>query len=565
MKKILTIICSIITVLTISTSVAFAVGDGNLNVGGGSLGTGNSKNFWSAGNDGVRITIIDVDTGRPAAQSVDFSRREQDNLNHFGKNSKIDYKSSALAPSMTPYSSYTISSEMPTIVSSNGNKSSIEAIKKYFCSEYTVKRIADVTGFDYDKLISGKYKLLIEPLAYFVYDGNYYCMTATEVALYDQKVNGHLRVQLLSVSHKNLPLALFLETADLGYSAWQGSKSVAASNSDIISYLGLGIVTFKEIDPNLEIDAPDVTYRVNTEVITSVTITTDTDLTPDNPATVTFYINGKTYTINNIVIPSGDSQVVWVKWTTPKEPQTLQIDVTVSGADTAKTDIIAEIVDLSELIPPDPLATDTNPDYILPALPKNSPTTTATWGVWDCYWVPVWVWCDHSTEEDPNDGHWVDEGYWEFDYTSYSASVGGKKELTPDDIVPTASGDEMKSGYGVKTTVTAKLETSAPSSHFTYPQTAFSVFPEFNYETYLRLLENTKKGKNALFEFSENDFSTYLRRVHFLPVWFLDNTDYIVYTEVWDTWTPAGMLTLELSDEVIINGSLFDDWYTNRE
>ena len=40
--------------------------------------------------------------------------------------------------------------------------------------------------------------------------------------------------------------------------------------------------------------------------------------------------------------------------------------------------------------------------------------------------------------------------------------------LQPDDKVPTARNKGMKSGYGVKNTVTASGYTSAPSSHYTY-------------------------------------------------------------------------------------------------
>lgn len=166
-------------------------------------------------------------------------------------------------------------------------------------------------------------------------------------------------------------------------------------------------------------------------------------------------------------------------------------------------------------------------------------------------------WRDH--------GEWVDEGDWEYDYTAYSASLTGRMSLLPDDIVPTASGKNMKSGYGVKTEVTATLATDAPVSHYTYPQTAFSVFPEFHYQTYLRLLKRTSGGRSAKFTFKENEYSTYDRCVHFTPVWFPDGTRYIIYTQVWDTWTPDGMLSVELSDYVQIDQSLFDDWYTNRE
>ena len=150
-------------------------------------------------------------------------------------------------------------------------------------------------------------------------------------------------------------------------------------------------------------------------------------------------------------------------------------------------------------------------------------------------------------------------------YTGYSASISGVMSLMPDDIVPTASGKSMKSGYGVKQDVTATLSTDAPTSHITHPQTAFSVFPEFQYETYLRLLQRVSSGRSAKFTFQPNEFSTYSREVHFTPIWFPDATNYTVFTQVWDTWTPDGMLSINLNDYVSIDGSLYDDWYTNRE
>ena len=95
-------------------------------------------------------------------------------------------------------------------------------------------------------------------------------MTATEAALYDQVVNGNLRYWMGSLTHKNLPLAIFLEEADLGYPAWSGSTNSKVSNDQILSSLGIGIVRFNdELEPP-EIDEFDYEYRVDTDVITSV-------------------------------------------------------------------------------------------------------------------------------------------------------------------------------------------------------------------------------------------------------------------------------------------------------
>lgn len=544
---------------------AFAAGEGNMDGGGGGMGQGTSTNYWSTGNDGVRVTVVNAQSGAAIGSIVDFANRSQPaTVLHFGKVNKIQYRGGASLSlqSGAGYSCIQPAYSMPAIVTSKSRPADIEVIKRYFCSEYACMMVAEATGASYDKMLSGEYKILLEPIAYVTFNGQYYCFTATEAALYDQLSGGSLRSKLPSVAFQNLPLALFLEYSDLGFSAWTGPRTGKQSNADIINYLGVGIVWFDNLPEQPEdFEAPDVEYRVDTDVITAVTLHTSRDLTPDNPASVTFRIMGRNYRVNDIVIPEGDSQVVWVKWHTPSTPQTITISVSVTRATTVKDSFVAEIVDLNENPPPDPLATDTSPGYTVPSLPANEQKLTANWGVWSCYWVPVWEWCDHGDD----DGHWVDRGYWEYEYTGYSASISGSMSLMPDDIVPTARGKDMKSGYGVKTDVQATLSTSAPSGHYTNPQTAFSVFPEFQYQTYLRLLQRVSSGRNAKFTFQPNEYSTYNRTVHFTPVWFPDNTQYVVYTQVWDAWTPDGMLSVNVNDYVSIHQSVFDDWYTNRE
>ena len=136
--------------------------------------------------------------------------------------------------------------------------------------------------------------------------------------------------------------------------------------------------------------------------------------------------------------------------------------------------------------------------------------------------------------------------------------------IAPDDIVPTAQGDTMKSGYGIKEIASARLTINAPASHYAPAQTAVSYFPEFQYQNYWQLL-TCSGGMAATFRFQPNEFSTYNRQVHFSPIWFPDHTSYTVYTYVIDAWTPAGMLSLNLNDSVQIDGSLYDDWYSKRE
>lgn len=124
---------------------------------------------------------------------------------------------------------------------------------------------------------------------------------------------------------------------------------------------------------------------------------------------------------------------------------------------------------------------------------------------------------------------------------------------------PTANGKTMKSGYGINEIVNASIS-SNQSTAVTYPQNAVSYFPEFQYKTYWRLLELTQAGPSAKFEFQKNRFSTYKDRTHFTPIW-MSNGVYTVNTWAIDSWTPSGMLSMNLIDSVTIEGSLWDDWH----
>ncbi|WP_394806719.1 hypothetical protein [Anaerotruncus colihominis] len=560
MKRIFAFFLSILLILGICPMSALADtgGSGNVDGGGGSMGQGTSQNSWNPGMDGVRVTVIYSETQKPASASIDLTSKTPAIKIHFGKVSKIQYRDgSSISPTTSSYVYYNPAITMPRIISTGSSKASIEAIKKYFCDEIIVRYIAELTGISYDDLITGKYKLLLEPIAYFKHNGIMYAMTAHEAALYDNQTGGALRRTMTSLTHKNLPLAMYLEYSDLGFAAYSGPTNKTCSNDTIIAYLGMGIVRFEEQPPEQpEPTDYDYEYRVDTDVITPVTLYAGSEINPDGPATVTFTIKGSTYRMSNIVIPEGDSQLAWVKWHTPSEPQDITITVRTNRGALSQTTIKAKVVDLSGNDPPDPKATDTAGSWRPSSVPSREEKSYAAWSVWWAQWHPYWVW--HSTGD--GDGYWVDEGWYDFFRDNYSASMTATTRIEPDEKVPTAAGDTMKSGYGVSNTVTATVSTSAPMSHYTYGQTAVSYFPEFNYTTYWRLLDRLSSGRTARFQFAENIYSTYKQRVHFSPVWFPDGS-YTVNTHVMDIWTPAGMLCANLTDSVTISGSLYDDWH----
>ncbi len=247
---------------------AYAAGEGNIDNGGGGLGNGTNTNFWSSRDEGVRVTVVRASDGCAVSTPIDLTNKKPDNIvMHFGKVCKSQYRNGAgLVPSTETYGYINPQQSLPQIISTSSGGANLEAIKRYFTDEQVIRSIAGYAGINFNTLTGGDYKLLIEPVAYVTYQGTRVAFTATEAAKYNQLVGGTVRKKMPSLSHKNLPLAMFLETSDLGYPAWGGPKNQKVSDEDIISSLGLGIVRFSEITIPKIITA-DYEYRVDTDVV----------------------------------------------------------------------------------------------------------------------------------------------------------------------------------------------------------------------------------------------------------------------------------------------------------
>lgn len=456
--------------LTLSLTTAFASGDTNIDGGGGGMDDGNKTSYWNVGDDGIRVSVIHEPSRTTVAGPVDFTNTAPANIEmSFVKKSKLDYKRGAkLALSLREYKWLKPASPIPPIISSGG-RNNIAAVKEYFSHKTNIEEIADKTGMPFEKLTSGKYVLLLEPVAYFTYNGQRWAMSATEAALRDQILNGKLKQNMGYLTHQNLPLSMFLERPDLGYEAWKGAVSGIRPNTDIIASLGLGTVRFTEgaccdhpldcpcitnqysptdcecKDNHPDVDCgpdvpgcdcvpngegglaptPDYTYRTDTDVITSVMVYNNSSegISPDDPASVTFSIGGRNYTRSGIIIPPNESQLVWVKWRTPDTPQSINITVRGSGGlSLSKGTITANIEQLVEKTPPNTEGTDLRPGFVLQPMPDYGASTLHRWSVWWAWWHENWVWvpnmvwvgdgCDSGCAPDCGGGHgsWEDHG-----------------------------------------------------------------------------------------------------------------------------------------------------------
>lgn len=565
-----------------STLTTFAEGSGNVDGGGGGLNHGTQSCNWPGdAYQGVRVTVVDAQSGGIVAGPMDFTNKNLSavagDMFHFGKVSKMQYRNgSALTLQPSGYTYYVPDNSMPRLISSNSNKASIEQIKRYFCSEGAASMVAAKAGMNVATLTNGSYKLVIEPVIYLIYNDLYYAMTTTEAGLYNRMLGGDLGAHFPTVVMKNLALALFLEKADLGFSAYTGSRTTARDTEEMVQLLGIGIISYKGAPPTeAEYDA---VYRIDTDVITSTTLSTTDEINNDEPATVTFSMGGSSYQMTDVVMPENGSQLVWAKWHTPSQPCEITIHISADQGSLATTTIRANVVDLNENPPPDPMADDRCDGYSRPSLPAGQDVTGLSWGVWRCWWHAKWMWVpDWEWEDGDHDagcpadctsdhgewvdyGEWKDKGWYEYARDGYSASLSASMQISPDEKNPTASGRTMKSGYGINMEASARMFSGAPSDHITQVQTCVAYFPEFQYTDYWRLLERTSPGYQAGFQFRANEYSTYHRRTHFSPVWFPDG-DYTVYAQVMDAWTPAGMLKVHLHDALTVQDNLFSDWH----
>lgn len=89
MKRLLALFLSLVLMLCAAVP-AYATGDGNFDGGGGGMGSGTSTNYWNPGMDGVRISVVNVDSHAVVGNIVDWSNQNPStNMIHFGKVSAV--------------------------------------------------------------------------------------------------------------------------------------------------------------------------------------------------------------------------------------------------------------------------------------------------------------------------------------------------------------------------------------------------------------------------------------------------------------------------------------------
>jgi hypothetical protein len=630
MERCLLKLIAVFTAIILLAQTAYAAGDPNIDGGGGSMGQGTTNNGWAVSSsgggliydaEGLRLYLVNASTGVPVSVSIDITNFNvaTNNMRNFQGATKHDYAFVDGTLDLTDTYNYvrvaSPATPLPQIIpwEEGNNAARIGALKDWFLDDSNAGWLFEILGVTEAEMKSGSYIIAMEPIAYFRYQGVDYAMTATEAALFDQVVGGDLRSKLGPLTHKNLPLALFLEdsefTGDNEIGAWNGSRSNTASNSDIISQLGFGTIRYFAASPHIYDGTDTRSYPTNTWVLTSITlcnVTPTADYTwlageriaLDNPASVTFNILGTNYVVGNIYIPSGGEQLVYVKWRTPSTPQVFNIEVTTDSGyifnpntDNESNRYVGAMTLITTIAngdgedtPPDPRPKDTpgmyNYNHNATGAARtgrmNQNLTSATsWTVWGCVY-------EYVGDDDEEEDEYVYR-FFPIVFTVELRLSNTGNRIMPSEHVPTAfknplNANEwiMKSGYGiniqvanhiytrVENTRTGEVEigtyTSATACPFaTNSQTATARFPEFAYSNYFRRLDNVGNG---IFRFRSNIHSTYNDRSHFTPLWYPDDMNYTVIVTSGRAYTPTGILQRNSESNVIrIEGNVYDDWY----
>ena len=144
-KRIFPLFLSLVLMLSAGVT-ALASGEGNIDGGGGSMGSGTATDVWH-NQDGVRITVVTEDGGI-ASTPFDLSNFSiSGDILHFGKVSKLQYSGGAsLSLDAGSYGCSSPGTSLPRIISGGRSRAGIEAIRRYFCSEYAAQLVSAKSG-----------------------------------------------------------------------------------------------------------------------------------------------------------------------------------------------------------------------------------------------------------------------------------------------------------------------------------------------------------------------------------------------------------------------------------
>ena len=318
----------------------------------------------------------------------------------------------------------------------------------------------------------------------------------------------------------------------------------------------------------VEVFTENAVYTEGTTVITSYLVSNDSTrmVLPSTGAIAEFmvyYYNeyGDRVVIHtqdwyDLVIPVGEYNLVYFKWTVPEDYAGTEVHCvcTVNGnGDLREYNHANNTATLTTTIakrsfsqtPNSTFAPHAPSDYT-PQNPPEESVGSVSWTMWEY-----------------EDGEYVLKKYGIKIFDS-------DPEIKPGSNCTTAvfgeNGWTMKSGYGITLSLSPSItglggSTMPTEDAYTDIQSVYARFPEYSYsvdhEEY-RTLEEV----GGEWCFAENENADNYERLHHIPLWLSDG-EYLVSVMLTELWTPAGRISaVRNSNVIVIDGSLYDDWYS---
>ena len=401
------------------------------------------------------------------------------------------------------------------------------------------------------------------------------------VSAYDASTGAFIPNARVSVAGKSgsngttfadLPLGSYTATASAsGYYSGSGTTTLTEASPNSAISIPLQRVQQNPAEDNgvevgIEIQANGV-YRKGSTVMVSAICTSDKDILPTDPATVTFratYLkkSGSGYVTSTItsqqkevIIPGGEANLAWFEFSLPasdyyNDSISLECKITppdnMSGRQVSASKTIPVSNHVIRSSPKTEFEKSAPPAFRVPNPPEKA-APQLTWEVWE----------------------WIDNGFVK---KTYSAMLNTSATLDPDStagyrVYNNATGLwSTRSGYGLNTLLTVSVNNT--SGAVTGNAKADVYYPEYNY-TYakdksnnLQLQSKELSGgtQKYTFTFEPDQHSISGNRMHKTPVWYPDG-QYTVFYNIFDIWTPAGELTATEKATIIIDGNMYDDSY----
>ena len=303
---------------------------------------------------------------------------------------------------------------------------------------------------------------------------------------------------------------------------------------------------------SLEPITPNASYREDTEVIKSFNLVNSgtKNCVPSENVSVLFKVYKdstviKTITKTQVAVPANDKNLLYFKWTVPKNigSSTIYIsgEIIENGTSYGLVKRSYPTCKYTVSSTPDTQYEISAPSgFTVPGVPTEK-NDIATWNEWS-----------------------YADGV--FKKTSYGIGFSSDKPK----ITPAASANAafnngvwtMKSGYGVEMALVNGIKSvsgyAMPNADsYTLSQYAIAKFPEFSYLTSLNKYRTLELASNQWIFRQNGSYG----RLHFTPLWYPDG-NYTAKVEQSDLWTPSGMITRNVNtNTVIIKGSAYDDWH----